>query len=70
MKVDQGGNLFCAGPGGIQLFDAQAVYLGKVRVPEHTTNLAWGDEDLQSLYITAGTSLYRLLVKIPGLAAF
>jgi len=70
MKVDQDGNLYCCGPGGIYLFDADANCLGVIRMPEHTANLAWGDDDLQSLYITASTSLYRLRVKTPGLPAF
>jgi gluconolactonase len=66
MKVDQEGNLYCTGPGGLHLFDPDAEYLGIVHMPEHTTNLAWGDQALCSLYITAATSLYRLRVKIPG----
>jgi len=49
MKVDQEGNLFCAGPGGIHLFDAGANCLGVIRMAEHTTNLAWGDDDRRSL---------------------
>jgi gluconolactonase len=67
MKVDQAGNLYCAGPGGIHLYDAEANALGVICVPEHTTNLAWGDDDLHSLYVTAATSLYRLRVQVPGL---
>jgi len=70
MKLDQQGNLYCAGPGGLHLFDADANCLGVVQMPEHTTNMAWGDDALQSLYITASTSLYRLRVRIPGRAAF
>jgi gluconolactonase len=70
MKVDQAGNLYCTGPGGVHLFDTGANCLGVIHVPEHTTNLAWGDEALESLYITAATSLYRLRVKTPGLAVF
>ena len=70
MKIDQEGNLYCAGPGGIHLFDAGANCLGVIRMPEHTTNLAWGDDDLHSLYVTAATSLYRLRIKTQGLPAF
>jgi gluconolactonase len=70
MKVDQEGNLYCAGPGGLHLFDTSANCLGVIHMPEHTTNLAWGDNDLHSLYITAATSLYQLRVKTPGLPVF
>ncbi len=66
MNRDQAGNLYCCGPGGMHLFDAAANCLGVIRMPEHTANLAWGNDDLRSLYITAATSLYRLRVKTPG----
>ena len=70
MKVDQAGHLFTCGPGGIHLFDGNANCLGVILMPEKTANFAWGDEDLCSLYITASTSLYRLRVKVPGVALF
>jgi gluconolactonase len=70
MKLDREGNLFCTGPGGIHLFDSGANCLGVIRMPEHTTNLAWGDDDLCSPYITASTSLYRFRTQIPGMTTF
>ena len=70
MKFDQEGNLYCCGPGGIHLFGPEATYLGVIHVPEQTANLAWGDEDLRSLYITATTTLYRLRVSVPGSKLF
>ena len=74
MKLDREGNLYCAGPGGIHLFDAAASLtancLGVIRMPEHTTNLAWGDDDLCSLYVTASTSLYRFRTQVPGMTTF
>ena len=66
MKIDSSGNLYSTGPGGIHIFDADAKYLGIVHTPEQATNMAWGDSDLQSLYITATTSIYRLRTLIPG----
>jgi gluconolactonase len=70
MKLDQAGNLYCSGPGGIHIFDAQAALLAIVHMPEQTANLAWGGDDLCSLYITASTSIYRLRTQIPGQATF
>jgi gluconolactonase len=69
MKIDSAGNVYCCGPGGIHLFDPEAVCLGVIHVPEHTANFAWGDSDFRSLYITASTSVYRIRVKVPGLPA-
>jgi gluconolactonase len=70
MKFDREGNLYCCGPGGIHLFDPEGNYLGVIRMPEQTANLAWGDEDFRSLYITASTTLYRLRVQIAGSKLF
>jgi len=70
MKIDSRGNVYCCGPGGIHVFEPEARCLGVIHAPEYVANFAWGDDDLQSLFITASTSLYRIRVKIPGLRAF
>lgn len=67
MKVDSAGNLFCTGPGGIHVFDANAHCLGVIRPPERPANFAWGGADRCSLFMTAITSLYRLKARVPGL---
>lgn len=66
LKVDLAGNLYSAGPGGVWVFSPNGQLLGKIEVPEYTANLAWGDSDRKTLYITANTSLYRLRTKIVG----
>ncbi len=66
MKFDSAGNLFCAGPGGVYIFDAQANCLGKLVMPEQAANFNWGDDDMCSLYIAASTTLYRVRLKVPG----
>jgi gluconolactonase len=66
MKFDSQGNLYCCGPGGIQVFHNDGEYVGVIRTPEKAANLTWGDPDLRALYITASTSVYRLRVLIPG----
>jgi len=67
MKVDREGNVYCTGPGGVWIFSPLAALLGKIRVPEQTANIAWGDEDWRTLYLTASTSLYRIRLAIPGI---
>lgn len=66
MKVDQEGNIYSTGPGGVWIFSPSGKLLGKIEVPEVTTNLAWGNRDYKMLYITAGNSLYRIPLNIPG----
>ena len=70
MKLDSVGNIYCCDPGGIHVFSPEAVCLGVIRVPEHPANMAWGDPDYRSLYITASTSVYRIRVQISGLPPF
>jgi gluconolactonase len=67
MKIDSAGNVYCCGPGGIHVFTPDAMCLGVIRVPERTANMAWGDADYRSLYVTASTSVYRIRVQVPGL---
>jgi gluconolactonase len=66
MKVDQTGNIFVTGPKGIWVWDAHGHHLGTIALPEQPANLAWGDRDYGTLYITATTSVYRLQTKVRG----
>lgn len=66
MKLDQRGNLWCTGPGGIHVFAPDAACLGVLRVEERVANFAWGDADGHTLYMTASTSLYAVRTKIAG----
>ena len=60
MKLDNSGNMFCTGPGGIWAISPTGELLGKIRLEQKTANLAWGDSDRSSLYITSSSCLYRL----------
>lgn len=66
MKVDVRGNVFCTGPGGIWVLDTTGEPQGVIGVPEVPANLAWGDDDLKTLYITARTGLYRMRLRTGG----
>jgi gluconolactonase len=67
IKVDVEGRLWVCGPGGIHLISSAGEQLALLRVPEDPHNLAWGDEDGRTLYITALTSVYRLRVDTVGI---
>ena len=66
MKLDQAGNLYVTGPQGIWVWDSAGRHLGTMVLPEQPANLAWGDTDYGTLYITATTSVYRLRTKVHG----
>jgi gluconolactonase len=67
IKVDREGNLYVCGPGGIWVLSPEGRHLGTLKLPETPHNLAWGDADGRTLYITALTSVYRLRLEIPGI---
>jgi gluconolactonase len=66
MKCDQEGNVYCTGPGGIHVMDPGGRLLGRLRVPGHCTNFAWGDDDWRSLYYTTYHGVHRTRLNIPG----
>ena len=66
MKVDVNGNIYVTGPKGIWVWDPQGHHLGTIVMPEQPANLAWGDKDYRTLYITATTSVYKLRMKAKG----
>ena len=66
MRVDAAGNLFVTGPLGIWIWDAHGNHLGTIVMPEQPANLAWGEADYRTLYITATTSVYRLRTNTRG----
>jgi gluconolactonase len=78
MKMDSQGNLYVAANRGegIWVFDPSGKPLGCIGVGEEPaafgegkggpSNLAWGDDDWQTLYATAVTSVYRIRMKVAG----
>ena len=66
LKVDLEGNVYSTGPGGVWVFSPSGKLWGRIYVPETATNLAWGESDRKTLYITASKSLYRIRLKVAG----
>ena len=66
VRVDTKGNLYGAGPGGVWIISPEGKHLGTIKVPEVVSNVAWGDKDGKTLYITASTSVYRIKLNIAG----
>ena len=67
VKVDEVGNLYVCGPGGIWVLSPEGERLGLLKLPEDPHNLAWGDADGRTLYIAALTSIYRIRLRIAGI---
>ncbi len=66
VKVDALGDLFVSGPGGLWVIAPDGTHLGTIAGPELPANLAWGDADRKTLYLTARTGLYRVRLERAG----
>jgi len=67
IKVDKLGNIWGSGAGGVWILSPEGKHLGTIHVPERAANVAWGDRDGKTLYITASTSIYKIGTKVGGL---
>ena len=65
MKVDQHGNLFATGPGGVHVFAPDGTHLGTFETGQATGNCTWGD-DGSTLYINADMYLLRIKLNTKG----
>jgi len=62
IKVDKRGNVFGAGPGGVWIFNKDGKLLGKIRVPDATSNCAFSPDE-KTLYITNKMYVLRLVMR-------
>lgn len=85
MRLDQAGNLYIAAgilsprgehetrdvPPGIYILSPAGEMLGRIPIFEDLiTNLAFGGPDGRTLYVTAGKTLFKTRVTIPGQVAY
>jgi len=67
IKCDVEGNVYCTAPGGIYVHDTTGKVLARIKTPgHHATNIAFGDDDWRSLYITMIGSVVRTRLNIAG----
>jgi gluconolactonase len=78
MKVDVLGNLYTTsggGPGQVRITSPEGKRIGVIELPMLAgepraqvcaTNIAFGDNDSRTLYITACEHVYRLRMRIAG----
>jgi gluconolactonase len=66
MKLDERGNIWVTGPGGVLAFSPEGEHIGTVQVPEPVGNLNWGGPDWNWMFIPATSSVYRIECKVSG----
>ena len=64
-ELDERGNIYVTGPGGVCVFDPEGSQLGTIEVPENVGNINWGGPDWTWLFIAASTSIYRIKPACP-----
>lgn len=74
MVVDTKGNIYATAESGaktgVYIFSPKGEQLGFIRTPETATNCTFGDRDLKTLYITAGSSVYKIRLNATGYLAY
>jgi gluconolactonase len=62
LKIDKQGNVFATGPGGVWIFNKEGKLLGKIKIPEATSNCAFSPDE-KILFITADMYVLRIRLR-------
>lgn len=65
MAVDEKGNLYIAAD-GVAIYSHEGKLLHTIEFAEMPRNVTFGDPDLQTLFVTAYTSVYRVRMTVKG----
>jgi len=66
MSIDEQGNLYLSGSGGVWVADKYGTSLGLIAIPEFCSNVAFGGHDGKTLYLTCDKQVYSLAMKVRG----
>ncbi len=66
LRVDVHGNVWTSAEDGIHIIAPDGHELGRILVPEITSNCVFGGPNGRRLFITASTSLYAIDVLVTG----
>ncbi|MCU7724267.1 SMP-30/gluconolactonase/LRE family protein [Actinoplanes sp. KI2] len=68
LRLDAEGRIWAAAHDGLHCFAPDGTLLGKLQVPEITSNLVFGGARRNHLFITATTSVYAIRLNVNGAA--
>jgi gluconolactonase len=66
MTLDEEGNLYLTSGRNVTVYNRLGEKIETISASEETTNVTFGGPDRKTLYITAGRSLYSLLMRVQG----
>ena len=70
MTLDNQGNLYLTNAGGVFVFDKNGVQIKNIKIDEPwTANVCFGGKDMQSLFVTAKSGLYRIRMNVKGVGS-
>ncbi len=65
LRTDEMGNIYVAAK-GVLVYSPQGELVRSIELAETPSNLAFGDPDFSTLYVTARTSVYRIRLGVKG----
>jgi gluconolactonase len=68
MTIDDAGNVYFTLNKAVTIYDKTGKKVTQIDVPEGTTNVCFGGKEMKTLFITAGTSLYAIPMRVKGAA--
>lgn len=66
MSIDERGNLYFTGRGGVWAVSPEGAGLGFIPVPEFVSNVTFGGADGRTLYFTCSAKVYALAMHVRG----
>ena len=66
MSIDEHGNLYLSGSGGVWVVDKFGVSLGLIPIPEFCSNVTFGGPEGKTLYLTCSKQVYSIAMKVKG----
>jgi gluconolactonase len=66
MSIDERGNLYFCGRGGVWVVQPDGTSLGLIPVPEFCSNVTFGGDDGKMLYLTCSKKVYSLAMNVRG----
>ncbi len=67
MTIDVQGNIYVATLEGLQIFDPNGEFIGIVHFPIRPVSAVFGDDDMQTIYCTCATKIYKIRTNVKGL---
>ena len=66
MSIDEHGNLYLSGSGGVWVVDKFGDSLGLIPIPEFCSNVTFGGPEGKTLYLTCSKQVYSLAMNVKG----